>query len=316
MSDSRFRRTFQWCWSSATAAWAPSALDPAKTLGWVRVAGDFRLRSQWMSQALDHRAPPRPVELGPLGLGLYNLWYWPYLLLSCAVLFIPALALWAVTLPFDPKRRLLGKYTRVWGAHYLASVPFASVTIVNREVGASAGPCIYVSNHLSLSDVLALFKLDYPFLWVSKIENFYAPFLGWNMWLNNYVALKRGYLPSIMRMYRTCIRRLGEGHSLFVFPEGTRSPDGELQHFHAGAFRMAIRNGVPIVPIVVEGTREILPKGRLRVKPLPVWVEVLKPIDGAEANHDWRALRDLTRSRMHGAQRELRRRLGRLPSSE
>src|SRR5690606_1805608 len=198
-------------------------------------------------------------ELGSFGLTLYNLWYWSYLLTSCALLFVPALAIWALTAAFDPKRRLLGKYTRIWGAHYLASVPFASVTLLGRERGNDVGPCIYVSNHLSLSDVLALFKLDYPFLWVSKIENFYAPFLGWNMWLNNYVALRRGNLPSIMRMVRTCILRLAQGHSLFVFPEGTRSPDGELQPFFAGAFRIAVRTHVPVVPILIEGTREILP---------------------------------------------------------
>lgn len=269
-----------------------------------------------MSQALHQQAPTRRVELAGAALVVYNLWYWPYLMLTCALFFVPALMIWAITAPFDPKRRLLGKYTRVWGAHYLASVPFASVTIYHRDRGMSLGPCVYVSNHLSLSDVLALFKLDYPFLWVSKVENFYAPFLGWNMWLNNYVPLKRGYLPSIMRMYRTCIRRLAQGHSLFVFPEGTRSPDGELQHFHAGAFRMAARGGLPIVPIVIEGTRDILPKGKLRVKPLPVWVEVLPPIHASEVGNDWKQLRDLTKLRMQAAQRELRNRLGRLPSTE
>ena len=281
-----------------------------------RPTAGFRLRLAAMSQALDHRAPPRHVELGGLALGLYNLWYWPYLMLSCAALFVPALVLWVMTAPFDRKRTLLGKYTRAWGAHYLASVPFASVTLFNAERGRNVGPCIYVSNHLSLSDVLALFKLDYPFLWVSKIENFYAPFLGWNMWLNNYVAVRRGYLPSIMRMYRTCIRRIKEGHSLFLFPEGTRSPDGEIQSFYAGALRIAVRNGIPIVPIIVEGTREVLPKGKLRVKPLPTWVQVLEPIHLEEANHDWRQLRELTQRRMREAQRELRQRLGRSPSLE
>jgi 1-acyl-sn-glycerol-3-phosphate acyltransferase len=232
------------------------------------------------------------------------------------MMFVPACLIWAFTSPFDPKRSLLGKFTRLWGAHYLASVPFASVTILNAERGRGLGPAIYVSNHLSLADVLALFKLNYPFLWVSKVENFYAPFLGWNMWLNNYVALKRGHLPSIMRMYRTCMKRLGEGHSLFIFPEGTRSTDGELADFYAGAFRMAIRSRVPVVPIVIEGTRDILPKGRLRVKPLPVWVQVLEPIDGADAGQDWKLLRELTKARMQHGQLELRRNLGRLPSSE
>jgi 1-acyl-sn-glycerol-3-phosphate acyltransferase len=251
-----------------------------------------------MTDATSSAARPRRVELGPIALWLYNAWYWPYLFVSCALLFVPALFLFALTAPFDLKRRALGKFTRIWGAHYLHSVPFASVTIIDRERGANQCPCVYVSNHQSLSDVLALFKIDYPFLWVSKIENFYAPFLGWNMWLNNYVPLKRGHLPSIMRMYRTCIRRLGEGHSLFVFPEGTRSPSGQLKDFYPGAFRIAVRNDVPIVPIVLEGTRDILPKGKLRVQPLPVWIKVLDPIHPREVGHDWRRLEAVVRERM------------------
>lgn len=258
-----------------------------------------------MTDATRPTTSPRRVELGPLGLCLYNVWYWPYLFVSCAVLFVPALVIWALTAPFDDKRRALGKYTRMWGAHYLASVPFASVTVFDAERGRNVGPCVYVSNHQSLSDVLALFKLDYPFLWVSKIENFYAPFLGWNMWLNNYVPLKRGYLPSIMRMYRMCIRRLAEGHSLFVFPEGTRSPSGELKSFFPGAFRIAVRNDVPIVPIVLEGTRDILPKGKLRVQPLPVWVKVLEPVHPREVAHDWKRLEAVVRERMLAGQKEL-----------
>ena len=66
----------------------------------------------------------------------------------------------------------------------------------------------------------------------------------------------------------------------------------------------------------VKGTRDILPKGRLRVKPLPVWVEVLPAIDASEVDYDWKQLRELTMQRMLEAQRELRGRLGRLPSRE
>jgi len=81
-----------------------------------------------MSQALHEPAPPRRIELSGVPLFLYNLWYWPYLLVTCALMFLPALAIWAVTAPFDKRRRLLGKYTRLWGSHYLDGVPLASVT--------------------------------------------------------------------------------------------------------------------------------------------------------------------------------------------
>ncbi len=249
-------------------------------------------------------AVARPVDtrvdrcgLGPVGLGLYNAVYWPYLLTSCAVLFFPALALWALTF-WDPKRRWLAKFTSLWGAHYLAWAPFASVQVEGLEHVNPARPCVYVVNHQSMVDILAVFATHLPYKWVSKIENFYAPFLGWNMWLNGYVPLKRGYLPSILRMVRSCLKKLEAGHSLCVFPEGTRSPDGNLIEFYRGAFWIAARKRVPIVPIVVEGTGAILRKKSLQIRPQPTLVRVLEAIDPEQVGYDDRKLRDLVRSRM------------------
>ena len=198
-------------------------------------------------------------RLGSFGLVVYNALYWPYLLTSCVVLFFPALVLFALTF-WDRRRRLLHAYTSLWGAHYLAWAPFAGVRLEGREQGLAAGPCIYVSNHQSMVDILAVFATRLPYRWVSKIENFYVPFLGWNMWLSGYVGVRRGNLASIRRMLRRCEVLIRDGASLFVFPEGTRSPDGELKSFYRGAFWVAARNRVPVVPIVIEGTARVLPK--------------------------------------------------------
>src|SRR5262245_51243574 len=155
-------------------------------------------------------------------------------------------------------------------------------------------------------DILAVFATRLPFKWVSKVENFYAPFLGWNMAMNRYVALKRGHLPSILRMVRTCNRLIREGESLFVFPEGTRSPDGELRPFYRGAFRIAARNKVAVVPIVVEGTATILPKGKFRIVPRHVLVRVLAPVDPASVGYDHKRLHDVVRARMAEEQARIR----------
>jgi 1-acyl-sn-glycerol-3-phosphate acyltransferase len=233
-----------------------------------------------------------------LVLAVYNVFYWPYLLSTCVLLFFPALAIFLVTAPFDRERKLLHRYTCLWGAHYLAWAPLAGVRVEGLARAQAVGPCIYVSNHQSMVDILAVFALRTPFLWVSKVENFYVPFLGWNMWLNGYVPLRRGYLPSIMRMVRTCHRRLREGHSLFVFPEGTRSPDGNLIRFFPGAFRLAVRFQVPIVPVVIEGTGTILPKHQLFIRPVPVTIRVLEPILPKDQGDDFKSLLDVTRTRM------------------
>ena len=245
-------------------------------------------------------------RLGPFSLALYNLLYWPYLLGSCTLLFFPALLLWLFTF-WDPKRRWLAKYTSYWGAHYLAWAPFASVRVEGLEHAQPERPCVYVVNHQSMVDILAVFATHLPYLWVSKVENFYAPFLGWNMWLNGYVPLKRGYLPSILRMVRSCLKKLADGHSLCVFPEGTRSADGNLINFYRGAFWVATKRGVPIVPIIVEGTGAILPKKGLQIRPQQTLVRVLPAIEPAQAGFDDRRLRDLVHARMADELLQIRR---------
>lgn len=252
------------------------------------------------SAAVVQERPTTPA--GIFFLAVYNVLYWPYLLVTCALGFGPALLIYLLTFPWDERRKILHAYTCFWGAHYLAWAPFAGVRVTGQEHARRAGACIFVSNHQSMVDILAVFAIHLPFLWVSKIENFYVPFLGWNMWLNGYVPLRRGYLPSIMRMVRTCHRKLAEGRSLFVFPEGTRSPTGNLIAFYPGAFRLAVRNNVPIVPVVIEGTRDILPKGRFFIRPRPVTIRLLDPVYPDSAGDDHRRLSDMVRTRM---QREL-----------
>ncbi len=231
---------------------------------------------------------------GPLRgfpLVAFNLVYWPYLLSTCALLFVPALAIWLFSFWRRP-RKLLHAYTSLWGAHYLAWAPFASVRVEGREAALRGGPCVYVSNHQSMVNILAAFAVRLPYLWVSKRENFFVPFLGWTMWLNGYVPLRRGHLPSIRRMLRRSEAALREGQSLFVFPEGTRSPDGSIRPFYRGAFWIAARGGVPIVPIVIDGTGDILPKQRLLISPQPVVARILPPVHPRDFAFDDRALRE------------------------
>jgi 1-acyl-sn-glycerol-3-phosphate acyltransferase len=87
-----------------------------------------------------------------------------------------------------------------------------------------------------------------------------VPLIGWNMRLNRYVQLKRGDKESVARMLQECEMHLDEGSSIFMFPEGTRSADGEIKAFKLGAFQLALKKKVPILPVVVSGTNKALPK--------------------------------------------------------
>jgi 1-acyl-sn-glycerol-3-phosphate acyltransferase len=139
------------------------------------------------------------------------------------------------------------------------------------------GGAVLVSNHASLADILVLFGLWRPFKWVSKASNFRIPFIGWNMRLNRYVPLVRGDKESIAAMVKACDAWLARGVPVLLFPEGTRSPDGQVKAFKDGAFRMATERQVPLIPITLSGTGDVLPKhgwvlrgtARCRVRVLP-----------------------------------------------
>jgi 1-acyl-sn-glycerol-3-phosphate acyltransferase len=95
-------------------------------------------------------------------------------------------------------------------------------------------------------------------------------------------------------MVRTCLAKLADGRSLIVFPEGTRSLDGNLRTFYRGAFSIATRAKVAVVPIVLDGTGGILKKGSMLIRPRHVTVNILDPIDPASVGFDSRKLRDVT----------------------
>ena len=189
-----------------------------------------------------------------------SLVFWLFVATTSLLLFPVALLLWAVTAPFDRRRVLLHQFTCFWASLYSWLNPAWRVQIEGREKIRPGVAYVMVANHQSLLDILVLFRLFAHFKWVSKIEIFRIPCVGWNMRLNRYIALRRGDRGSIVRMMQQCARTLAEGSSVMMFPEGTRSASGSLQKFKPGAFALALESGVPLLPIVVEGTAHALPK--------------------------------------------------------
>ena len=190
----------------------------------------------------------------------YSLLFWAFLLVSSALLFPIAVLIWAVTAPFDRRKVVLHAFTCFWGSLYTWLNPAWPVTIEGREKIDSSQASVLVANHLSLLDILVLFRLFRHYKWVSKVENFRIPFIGWNMSLNRYIRLKRGDRQSVVQMMRDCEHALAEGSSIMMFPEGTRSPSGRMRQFKTGAFELALKNGSPIQPLVIQGTANALPK--------------------------------------------------------
>ena len=210
---------------------------------------------------------------------LYSTAFWTFLAGSSIALFPLAVGVWAVTSPFDRRRALLHQFTCFWASLYTWTNPLWPVTIEGRERIRPGETYVMVANHLSLLDILVLFRLFRHFKWVSKIENFRVPFIGWNMRLNRYIELRRGDRDSVREMMEACERTLSEGSSLMIFPEGTRSRDGRLQPFKTGAFELALRTQRPILPIAIEGTSHALPRRGFVLRGRhPIRISVLDPI--------------------------------------
>jgi 1-acyl-sn-glycerol-3-phosphate acyltransferase len=234
--------------------------------------------------------------------------YWVFIAGVSVPFYVGALVLWALTLPLDRRRVVLHLYSCLWAAVYLYCNPIWHLRVEGRSKLPWKGAAVLVANHASLIDILVLFALFRPFKWVSKAENFKIPFIGWNMTLNDYVPLVRGNKESVAKMMADCKRHLARGCPVLLFPEGTRTRDGNLLPFKDGAFRLAAEVGCPIIPIAVHATGDCLPKHGWALRTvMRARVEVLDPIPtGAPGTSNPEQLRDQTRAVIDAAVRKRR----------
>ncbi len=186
-----------------------------------------------------------------------------YMAVTCIAFYCIAVLIWILTILFDRRLVALHMFTCFWGVMYLWLMPWWSTSTIGREKMKRNRVYIIVSNHQSMLDILIAHGLFFPFKWVSKTEAFRIPFVGWNMVLNRYIRLERGNKESIKQMFNVCKTTLKNGSSVFFFPEGTRSPSGIVRGFKYGAFKLAKDLELPILPVVINGTKNALPKGSL-----------------------------------------------------
>lgn len=198
---------------------------------------------------------------------IFSFLFWSFVVVTSIFLFFIAVSIWFFSILFDRKRKwFLHQFTCFWASLYTWLNPLWNITIYNRNLIDSKKTYVCVSNHQSLLDILIMFRLFSHFKWVSKIENFKIPFIGWNMRLNDYIELDRGKVKSNAKMMKDCVRAIRNNNSVMIFPEGTRSLDGTLKTFKAGAFEIAKESKVSILPIVLKGTAPALPKGGIELQ--------------------------------------------------
>ncbi len=204
--------------------------------------------------------------------------------LSCVLAF-PAWLL--VPTRWDPQgRRFSWIGHHVWGLLPFRLNPFWRLRLEGLEhLKDLSSPLLLLPNHQSMVDVLAILALPLPLKWITHSRFFQVPALGYFMGKAGYIGVDTRDLSSARAMIRRAIALLEGGSHVALFPEGTRSGDGEVGTFLMGPFRIALDSGATLVPVAIDGTREALPKGGwlpLGKGPWTVRVRLLTPIPAAE----------------------------------
>ena len=141
------------------------------------------------------------------------------------------------------------------------------------------GAYIFVTNHASMFDIPAIMSVLPRVRIMFKKELSYVPLWGWALKWGHHTMVDRAKGSEAMKSLDRAAAAIKTGGSVILFAEGTRSRDGKLQPFKRGAFTLAARSGVPIVPITINGSFKILPKGSFDIRPNPIELVMEKPID-------------------------------------
>lgn len=182
-----------------------------------------------------------------------------YISLFCTTLFVCFIA-FLVVLFLKRKEDLVHGMARFWARVYLL-VGGINVTFHGGD-HLKEPPYIIMSNHQSALDIMSLLiGLPVPFKFVAKQELFRIPIFGWGLKQAGYVSLDRANPRKALKDMEVAAQKIKEGASLVIFPEGTRSVDGKLLPFKKGAFSLAMKAGVPIVPLGIVGTALLQPEG-------------------------------------------------------
>ena len=227
---------------------------------------------------------------------LRSAWIWSATT-ACVLFWVPLM--WMIkTFDRDPLRRRTARWFRSLGPIVARLNPAWKLHISGLERVRPGGTYVIVSNHQSLADIPLIAHLRHDAKWLAKAELLQVPVFGWFMRISGDIPVERGDRRKAAQSLLRCAQCLRKGCSVVFFPEGTRSRTGEVLPFNDGPFQLAIREGIPVLPLVVEGTGDALPRATWMFgESQDIHLRVLEPFssDGWE---DCTALRDNVRQRI------------------
>jgi 1-acyl-sn-glycerol-3-phosphate acyltransferase len=202
------------------------------------------------------------------------------------LLWLPLLALRRV-FDRDPALYRTGYLFRRLGKAITKVNPAWRLNISGETIADPRRPYVVVSNHQSLADIPLISNLPWEMKWLGKVELFKLPVVGWMMRLSGDISVDRKNPRSGAQAHLKAQRYLEQKCSVMIFPEGTRTLDGRVRQFTDGAFHLAIRAKAAILPLVIEGSRNCIPKHSWRFgAPSDIRLKVLPPIDTSSLTVD------------------------------
>jgi len=217
---------------------------------------------------------------------LVSLWVW-FAIGTLIVLWVPVMIV-ARMIDRDPAHYSAGYTLRILGRLLTCVNPYWEIELEGPFPDDPRRPYVVVGNHFSQADPPIISWVPWEMKWVAKEELFDLPFAGWLLRLSGDISVDRQSKKSRAAVLATARDYLADRCSVMFFPEGTRSRDGQVQRFSDGAFRLAIEEGVPVLPLAIDGTHEALPKHSIWFdpNPEPIRVKVLDPIEADEYTPD------------------------------
>lgn len=209
----------------------------------------------------------------------FSIYAWTCYIVLFLLFFVLILAVFIITFPFDRYQKIPNRVLSLMAWCLIHISPGWKISIMGDEKYDPSKSTIFISNHESFLDIPLLYQLPWKMKWVVKHSMTYIPVMGWMVKLTGQLTINRSS-KSALKKLTNLVKPLKDLVPVMIFPEGTRSMDGNLQSFKNGAFLLAMEHGFKIQPVIVDGPYEVLISGSKLLSPKGEFkVSVLESVD-------------------------------------
>lgn len=214
---------------------------------------------------------------------MLSLLYYLVVIAVALVLYVASFIALVVCYPFDRKRVVVHTLSKWITDTIFGLPPFMKREVIGLENIDPKKAYVMTLNHNSMADIITIYNLPLVFKWVSKKEVYRIPIVGRLLYAHGDIVINRASAKEAMQLVHERGKEwLAKGASVAIFPEGTRSKDGEIHNFKAGAFLLAKDAGAPILPIVLNNTNKMIRKGWMMNWRNHITIKILPPISAEE----------------------------------